>query len=285
MQFNSIKCYDLPRAAGARWCTAILLVASQVWAEAQAQETSDWDVSLGAALGYMDYRESAASGGRLNRETGLLPGIAGQIGYQTGRWRYQLSANYFAADVDYRGRTNTGRTVDSQTDTAIWEVGAQLAHQLTADAMGLSLQAGLGWRRWERNIQSVPTALGIDETYDWPHLHVGVSGQWPLASGGLQWTLRVQQPIDSRLEARFLNDLDRAKLEPEARLGARAALAWQHNLSGGRALVLQAWYDYWEFAASEPEVLTQGGIPVGTVQEPASKTRFVGVTLAFRGWD
>lgn len=255
-------------------------------ASLHAAEPRGLELSLGIAFGYLDYEETDIDGRRLNRETGVLPGLVASVSETAGPWRAELAGSYFAAEVDYDGVTNLGNPARTHTDARISDLSLSVAHRLAVTQQHpVDITVGLGWRRWQRDIQSTPTATGVDETYDWPYVHLGVISEWPLHTGTVRGGLRLQQSMAPRLDARFGGGASINDLEPDAKLGTRLNLAWISKLSATRSIVIESWYETWRFDASAPGTVFQAGVPVGTAFEPASDTHFVGLSLSYRGWN
>ncbi len=120
------------------------------------------DAWLGAGVMDFDYEEFD-QGASLDREEGYLPGVSAGLRLARGRMFAETALEAWTGGVDYASATEITTTDEDILD---WNVMA--GRDLFAQAdQRLGLYAGLGYRHWQRDIRSTPTAFGLDETYRW----------------------------------------------------------------------------------------------------------------------
>lgn len=251
-----------------------------------AQQPWQWDTTVGVVAGHMDYRETGYDGSRLDREVGTLPGIGIAVHGRSEAWQVAAAADYFTGDIDYAGRTSSGGTITTRTDTRIVDSRLRLGYRVySADTWTIDLLGGGGLRWWNRDIRSTAGVSGVREIYRWPYLSAGLAWERQIsARDGVSLELSALRSVQPSLEVDFKNGYDTAKVEPQPLTSGRVGLAWRHELGAGKALVVSVWHERWRFAASDREVLRHLGTAVGTVYEPESRTAFTGVGLALQVW-
>ena len=87
------------------------------------------------------------------------------------------------------------------------------------------------------------------------------------------------QTISPRIEVHFNNANDNAKLDLGERVGYRIGLPWNFAKDKDFNLILEPYFERYEFGRSATSTLTSNGAPVGTVFEPRSETVNYGLTV------
>ena len=260
----------------------------------QAQAPAHWEGQIKAALMYFRYEEFNDDDGVLDREAGYLPGVSAGIGRVSGPWGVHGEVTVNVGTADYTGETTGGAgpplPVTTQTSERIVNAHARIERWSSRDAQWRAGgYAGIGYRGWNRDISGTRIGNifvgGVTEYYE--------TGYWMLgakASAGLpvsQWTLdlRVQRTFGPRMHLKQSPLNDALTFELGERASPAASLGWQSQRGSGTTLGVEVFFEQWEFGRSPTTVLTQGGVPIGTVYEPESRTRSyglrAGVTSAF----
>jgi len=248
-------------------------------AEADDITTSVW---LGATALDFDYEEFDGQNDSLDHEEGWLPGVNAGVGLEGERWFVESSLLWSSGQVDYHSPAN-----DSETDEEILNLEILAGTPVFArDRQRLSMVAGGGHRKWQRDIHSTPNALGLDETYRWFYWLLGVRGEHSFSErtrivADAQLTRTVNPEIDVKFKENFA---DHIELDLGEETAFKLSIAVQRQLGNGARLWLMPWYERWDLGRSKVADLYRDGVPVGTVREPRSETHNYGISLGVR-WE
>ncbi|NWO04424.1 MAG: hypothetical protein HLX50_01570 [Alteromonadaceae bacterium] len=262
-----------------RWlivcCAAALASSAQTaWAGVEAE--------VGLVAGYFDYQERSSSGGRLNTEQGMLPGVSLELSQPFGEHGWiALSGDWYSGEVQYDGQTQAGRSLHTQTDTRLLVTDLTIAGPgLEAYGMTISPLARAGYRQWQRDILPTSFSTGLEERYRWYELGVGVSACKGLVNSsagrwcGELWALHG---ADGRVEVN-LREIDAG--QPELRLGSRPG--GRMRLSGQLGSVtVRLFAHFWKFGSSGEQAVDRPGGRL-LVEEPASRSWLAGLGLGVR---
>ncbi len=242
--------------------------------------------SLGVGLLQFEFEEFDAQDRRLVKESGWLPGLEGRFKVTGQRATLSIDLGYYSGDVDYDGQTSAGVPIDSTTDADILDIALEAAYQLP---LGLPprvyFYAGGGYRRWDRNIQSVGAVAGLDETYQWWRAETGVKLQ--LARGPHAWDLEagLLRTLSPQVEVDFGATFDTVTLDLGERWGWRTAAGWSHQVAPQLTAGVNVFYASWDLGQSGVETLTSNGVATGSVFQPRSESRNYGAVLSLqRDW-
>ncbi len=239
--------------------------------------TSVW---LGATALDFDYEEFDGQDESLDREDGWLPGVNAGASIASERWFVEPGLQWSSGRVDYHSPD-----VDSETDEEILnlEILAGIP-VLDADRQRLSLVAGAGHRKWQRDIRSTPTAIGLDETYRWYYSLLGIRGEHEFnASTRIVANVQVTRTVNPEIEVQFReNFADDVSLDLGEETAFKASLALHREVDGRTSLWLMPWYERWDLGRSKVKDLYGDGVYLGKVQEPRSETRNYGISLGVR---
>ncbi|MBI3546242.1 MAG: hypothetical protein HY081_06570 [Gammaproteobacteria bacterium] len=249
-----------------------------------------WQGDVEFAALRFDYREYADTGKLLDREKGTLPGAVLGLARIEGNWSLNGRFSWHNGDVLYDGQTNTGIPVRSRTDEKILDTSVSLERRVgaSADAWPLAFYGGIGYRYWARDIRSTSTASGqrvdgLFEIYRWRYFFLG--GKTLLYRAGLSdWRLDLQlfRPMAPTIEVDYRGRGENFTLDLGARTGWRLALPWEYRLNQRAHFKIEPYMEGWELGRSPTQTLMSNGVPAGTVYEPRSVTRNLGINLGIR---
>jgi hypothetical protein len=239
--------------------------------------TSVW---LGATALDFDYEEFDGQDESLDREEGWLPGVNAGAGLAGDRWFVESSLLWSSGRVDYHSPD-----VDSKTDEDILNLEVLAGTPVfDADRQRLSLVAGAGHRKWQRDIRSTPVALGLDETYRWYYWLLGLRGEHEFnARTRIVANVQVTRTVNPEIEVQFKeNFADDVSLDLGEETAFKVSLAVHRQLGGGTSLWLSPWYERWDLGRSKVKDLYSNGDLIGAVNEPRSETHNYGISLGVR---
>lgn len=246
----------------------VLLFSSKESA-AEALQPAALTAEIGVSAMRFHYAEFKDDGTILDRELGNIPGLSFRLAQRVSAWEWEGMASYHYGRVSYTGQTNFGVPYNTRTDEGIGDVALRLGRWFEG-SYPLMPYAGLGYRRWDRNIRPASLA-GLFESYRWKYVWLGAKIiAYQKGAAHLMLDIGWTRPIEPVLHVGAYH----ASLYPQSRDGLRLMLTSQSALSEETTLILEPYYEYWELGRS-PSV-TSGG---STVYEPASKTRNLGFNL------
>ena len=259
-------------------CLILLLSICPLLAMADASSiaTSVW---LGATVMEFDYEEFDDQDDSLDREDGVLPGVNAGASIEGDRWFVESGLLWSYGRVDYHSPED-----DSETDEQILNLEVIAGTPMFASGrQQVSLVAGAGYRNWQRDIYSTPTANGLNETYQWYYWLLGLRGEHEFNErtrivADVQLTRTANPEVDVQFKANY----DDVSLDLGEETGFKAGLTLLRKMSGSTSLWLTPWYERWELGRSKDKDLYQSGVPVGTVWEPRSETHNYGVNFGVR---
>jgi len=238
---------------------------------------------IGVGLMHFELEEFNRQDDKLVKESGWLPGIDAAVSAEINQLRARMRASYYSGDIDYDGQTQSGAAIDSSSDQKIWDISALAAYRLPfSSTPRTSLYAGGGYRHWQRDIQSVGSISGLDETYRWWSAQTGLNLEW--RRGANLWVLdgRLTRTLDPRVDVDFHHTFDTANLDLGARWGWITELVWRYRLSPRLSAGLKAFYESWELGKSGLETLTVDGAAAGSVFQPRIENRNYGFSVDLR---
>jgi len=248
-------------------------------ADADGISTSAW---LGVTALDFDYEEFDDDGYSYNREEGWLPGGNAGMGLEGERWFVESSLFVSSGRVDYRSPED-----DSETDEDILNLEILAGTPVfDADRQRLSLVAGAGHRKWQRDIHSTAEKSGLDETYRWFYWLVGLRGEHGFSErtrivADAQLTRTVNPEIDVHFKENYADDVE---LDLGEETAFKVSIAVRRQMGRRASLWLMPWYERWDLGRSGYKDLYRNGDQFGTVNEPRSETHNYGITLGIR-WE
>ncbi|MCB1955380.1 MAG: hypothetical protein KDG55_06875 [Rhodocyclaceae bacterium] len=238
----------------------LALLAGAAWTDANAA-----GLDLTAALGYRHLAEHAAGGERLLTETGMAP----SVGF-TGRHAAGPGEGFAGADLtrqvlDYEGRSQLGRPVETRSDyrgERLW--------------LGYRLDLGPRWAvvtRWERSFQrreirAVGAISGLDERTrsDW----LAPSVRYRPALPHLAWVeAEWQQSIGGELRVASAGVIDPVTIPLNRRYGLRLSARVPLGAPSARpGLALEPSLAWCRTEASDERTWRRNGRAQGTLNQP-----------------
>ncbi len=248
---------------------------------------ADWRGQIGLGQLRFGYKEFADDGDLLDREDGLISGVAAGVSRRHGDWTFAVEGAYHAGDVTYDGQTNTGIPVRSRTDEDIVDLALRADRPgRTSGGRGYAFYGGIGYHFWGRDIRPTRTPAGqpvggLFEAYTWWLGFVGGRIALIESSRSLwQVDLRLLRMVSAKIDVDFNGVYDDATLDLGERFGVRITFPWRYALDGRTDLVVEPYAEGWDIGRSATESLMRNGGVVGAVYEPRSETRNHGLTVA-----
>jgi hypothetical protein len=235
---------------------------------------------LGVSLARFKYEEFDDSHRVLDKETGTFPELHLGLKMDREAWFVAGELRYLRDTADYTAYPVSGPSLESTTKEEIADISILLGRQIEFDNTStLALYGGLGYRSWARDIQSIADVFGLDEEYDWGYYLVGISATADLGPRDrLGAELQFRKAFNGNLDVRFKGDIyDSAGLDLDDGDGFRLALNWGHQINENYEFTLGPYIDVWKFDRSEDVDLSRDGVTLGSLHEPASRTRAYGI--------
>jgi len=239
--------------------------------------------TLGISLASFEYEEVDEADRTLDEESGLFPELNLSLRLDAESWFILGDLRYLKGTADYTAYPMSKPPLESTTDEEIIDFSLLFGvQQEFSNAVSLAVYGGLGFRYWERDIQSTAGASGLYEEYEWGYMLIGISPAMRIGpSDRLGADLQLRKAFDANLDVHFKNvTYDPVSLPLDDGTGLRLALNWNHELNDGFEFTLGPYLDLWEFEKSADVDLRQGNLIVGSVYEPASQTEVVGIRFS-----
>jgi hypothetical protein len=236
--------------------------------------------NLGVSIADFEYEETDESGSTLDKESGLFPELNLSLRLDSESWFILGDLRYLKGTADYTAYPVSKPPLESTTEEEIIDFSLLFGvQQEFSNTVTLAVYGGLGFRYWERDIRSTADASGLYEEYEWGYMLIGISPAMRIGpSDRIGADLQLRKAFDANLDVRFKNvNYDPVSLPLDDGIGFRLALNWNHELNEGFEFTLGPYLDFWEFDRSADVDLKQGNMTVGSVHEPASQTKIVGI--------
>ncbi|MDT8453007.1 MAG: hypothetical protein RQ936_09740 [Gammaproteobacteria bacterium] len=233
--------------------------------------------SVAPSLLNFDYTEFKASGGILDQETGLIPGIQLLLtrDFSAQQLSAELEISTYDGNVDYAGHTQSGLAHDTTTNEELFEIGARLVAPLFTNT---DVYLGAKYQRWNRDIFSNNGVAGLFERYQWWELSAGTRISFP-ARKNQNWIadIALLRTINPTIYVDLASiDGGDADLDLGPDTGARLQLMWVLSNDHQTTYAINAFYEMWGFGRSDSKA-TSGGSTNYSIYEPESETRHSGV--------
>lgn len=225
--------------------------------------SAQWQGKAGLGARGVGHTEYDGAGRRLVRESGWLPGLALDAAYRAGNLSWSGAADWYRADIGYRGQTQTGVAADSATATTLASVRLGATYALDCD---VSITAALEADLWRRDIRGTGAALGLQERYRSERFLLGAVKAWHPAAGVVAAELAALFSTPERMRVGFSGLLDTASLETRHARGLRLGTSLRPSFAP--ALEVRGTYDWIRIGRSGDVPVMRNGQFAGTVAQP-----------------
>lgn len=247
-----------------------------------ANKSASHNVSIGIALQDFGYKEFSDQNTLLDREDGWIPGISGAYSQQTDKYSLDIGFTYIKGNVVYDGQTQGGIPLKTKTNEQIIDTSISLGILDTLKLVKPSiLYFGFGFREWQRDILPTGTVLGLFETYHWHYGFIGGRVELLKKENLSLWLDgRFTRPINPIMRV-CLSGFDCADLSLGINTSGRVSLPIHYRLHPNNSIIIEPYFESWDFGRSPGKELTINGTPTGAViLEPRSETRNIGISIS-----
>lgn len=227
---------------------------------------SSHSLLISADTTQFDYAETD-SFGLLDTETNKFGDINGFTVSLEPRYEgFYVGGSYAEGNTDYIGSTNINpiygshRTITHNRLTD-YTAGYKLTTVLDQGRLEIPLKIGLGYREWERNIQSTPTVSGIGELYEWGYFDVGLGLH---AKTSYNITFGIDANYRTAFNAQMYENWYGNTYKLKNVYGYKITVPLEITLNQSWSTFFIYNYEYWNIGASDP---------VGGYYEPDSETK------------
>lgn len=230
------------------------------------------------------YKEYSVTGTLIDREDGNIPGISAELARDWGAFSGIFNAGLADGRVTYDGRTQGGIPLITRTKEQILDLSAIISWSSGVQANNNPrLLAGLGHRKWVRDIQATATTDRLYERYQWSYWLVGLNfrtwknNKWEIGFDG-----RFLRPIKPSIYVEYPG-YDSVTIALGAENSLRVSVPITYQLSAKELILIEGYYQTWNLSRSSSKLLYSGGMPTsGSIAEPDSITEIYGVQLSLR---
>jgi len=219
------------------------------------------------------WKEYGDNGSQLLKESGPIYAVGGSVSPDTvGSLVLRAKGELFIGTVDYDGQTQSGRPVETDTDYTGLKAEGDLGWRITeTDDCSLEPFVGLGYRRWQRDIQDTVGAIGYEETWRSLYSRLGIRGEYTgsgqltaFAEAGVKMPLSTENKVDLSVMG-----LPTVTLRPgnEASAFAETGLKWIRFKAS-------LFYEGMRFSKSHPVIVSNV-----RVWQPESKADIFGINV------
>ncbi len=248
-------------------------------------DAADFFTSFGLSIVDFQYEEENLQGDILDLEDGSLQGLFIDLEARSGKWFINGAVETMRGDVDYVAYPSSNIELNSQTSESMKNQNLALGYsQEISEKLKMEYFGGLGLRIWNRNIHSLPSIPGLDETYEWPYFSLGIRPIYHINSASkVDFLLRAKRSFNATLDVEFKNEVyDPVKLDLNDGQGLEVEVNWLQSIDRNTSIGFGPYLHLWWFDESDSFALTKNGAAVGTVFEPANYTRSLGFHLFLR---
>jgi hypothetical protein len=239
---------------------------------------AQYSATIEPALRYASMSEHGQAGERIVRESGWLPGVAGQLAYRSGAWEVFGAAALFQADIDYDGRLQNGQSHHSETRTRMTEAQLGLRYRIL-DAT--DIVTALGFDSWQRDIRGSEKAIGLQEHTTSSRLLIGIEQAWRLGSvGTLCAGASLVHAAPERLRIGFSGVLDDVTMRTRAANGFALMLRYQPGEAS--KLSFGARFDAIRVPRSAAYPVMRDGRAAGEVTQPEHVRKNLTLSVRYR---
>jgi hypothetical protein len=243
----------------------------------QADEP-DGSWSLNALALYQTVEEIGQSGSTLVEESGLEPAIELAGAWPTGSGSVIGSMLLSRYTLDYEGRSQLGRAVDSETDYQRLRMALDYSHPLQ-DTLRLKVQVEGEWL--ERHINGVENIAGLNEETRSNRLLIGLEKDVFTFDRRISVELTGVWGLSGTQKVSSAGIIDEVELPEGRTYGVRSIVSIPLNpdSKGGWTWTLTPTLEYLHSDRSEDRLWTQDGVPQGILAQPETHRWAAGIGL------
>jgi len=233
---------------------------------------------MGLFTSYFDYSESVPS-----NEEGIFTGI--NLGYEFLKPNFiymRLDTALAGGEIEYDGETWSGRPASFNHDDFIFDLEYDFGFNIQIKDFYIIPFAGLSYHFWARNLSDYSNG-GYDEKYNWICVPIGAIFGYDFTDRfGIQLKLNANQMVYGHVQA-FFSDIDSNYNDPSSelgnKLGYKSELSVRLKIYDHLAIMINPFFEYYEFGKSDNEKLEYNDIPINIIYEPASETYKFGINF------
>lgn len=248
-----------------------------------AKEPATVNVGIGVLATHFKYTEYDSADRVLDTEKGFLPGAYFNLEGDADNYYWRTRLSYQKATARYRGSTSLGTPLETDTKETVSEAAFEAGRRFTSrSSFDYALGAGIGYRRWNRDIGATPSVGGLLEIYQWWYGFVGAEATLAKDSRfDVRLNLRIMQPVRPQVAIDFKGAYAASpKLVMAERPGFFVSLPWRIKQIGGGMLTAEPYYEEWNFGRSESASFRSGPFTL-SVTEPKNRTQTTGLRLSW----
>ncbi|WP_455205758.1 hypothetical protein [Kaarinaea lacus] len=240
---------------------------------------------FGGKAGFENFQweEFDRNGSKLLKESGnrfVIAAFLGNTYQQTQGFIYRVDLKSYFGEVDYEGGTWDGVAAQSETDYTGFGLEGEAGYRLgtLTGSFGWDISARVGFDIWSRDINdtfdvSGRYVKGYTEVYTIQNLRLGTGPSWNVGRWNARFIAGGKYPFATNEfigedELGYDDDLN---LEPKGKWSPFFNFYNYFQLSDKVLLVVDVYYDTYQFDPSDPVSPKVNGIPVTPVYQPESK--------------
>ena len=255
----------------------ILLIPNLVFAVDNSNQKINHHIYLGLLTSYFDYSESVPSD-----EEGIFAGI--NLGYEFLKPNciyMKLDTVFAGGELEYNGKTWGGSSLSFDHDDFIVDLEYDFGFNVQIKDFYIIPFIGFSYHFWARNLSDSPA--GYDEKYNWICVPIGaIFGYNFTDCFNIQLKLNATPMVYGQVQAFFsdINDnFNDPRLELGNKTGYKSELCARLKIYKHWAVMINPFFEYYEFGKSDNEKLEYSDIPVDIIYEPASETYKIGINF------
>jgi len=240
---------------------------------------SPYSLSISADTTRFDYAETDQDGLLADTETNDFGEIGGfTLSLEPSYQGFYLTTSYSSGNTDYIGGTNLDPTYGSfrtTTQNSVLDYSAGFKSITVLDQYGeleMPFKLGLGYREWQRNIQGTYDVSGVNETYDWGYVDIGIGLHFAISPTAM---LGVDASYQQAFNAQMYENLHGDTFSLNNVYGYKITVPLEVALSDSLNLFFHYNYEYWNIGASNV---------VDGWYEPDSETKNQTLSAGLKFW-
>jgi hypothetical protein len=226
----------------------------------QACSANDWQVRVGPVIENFKHVETTPLGNV--KEDGALYGLSLRLARKIGQFEIEGALSHLTNEVDYQGfavdPSNGNTFPDSKSsDARITEASIRVARWFLATGDRVGLYGGVGYRRWDRDVENNSTSNGQNLDYAWPFVMLGAKFSLHRSErASLMVDVRVTKPLDPKVDVTVTNRSVPLTLELGSKIGYRVEVPFSYKITQTGGIEVAPFYERIELEKSKPKILT-----------------------------